>query len=312
MRIVNLIAGSHLYGTNVETSDYDYKFVFLPGRDQILLQQCPEAVNTKVSETMEEEGFALHKYFKLLSSGQPIALEMLFAPKYTCEHTDVWEQSRKNKDKLLSKNIAGFIGYCRAQASKYSVKGERMQVVQNLIALINKNYKKNIDPFSCMEADLEQFCKDNPYSELRNIETTPGRLVRHLFVCNRGAALTQSMKEVHDNYTKLWNEYGKRAEAAKNMQGADWKALMHAVRVGQEAFTLLTYGELMFPLPDAKLLLAIRKGEWAYDKVAEGIEDLMYKVEEAQLKSKLPAQPDHKWINDFICEVYSNVVNGKV
>lgn len=36
--------GSHLYGTSTENSDTDYLGVFIPSREEILLQRCPDVI----------------------------------------------------------------------------------------------------------------------------------------------------------------------------------------------------------------------------------------------------------------------------
>ena len=40
--IVKMIFGSHLYGTAIERSDCDYKGIFLPTREEILLGRVPK------------------------------------------------------------------------------------------------------------------------------------------------------------------------------------------------------------------------------------------------------------------------------
>ena len=45
--LVRMQFGSHVYGTNVTTSDHDYKAVHLPPAREILLQRVQNAVNVK-------------------------------------------------------------------------------------------------------------------------------------------------------------------------------------------------------------------------------------------------------------------------
>ena len=74
-------------------------------------------------------------------------------------------------------------------------------------------------------------------------------------------------------YGKMLEEYGTRAFQAERNEGIDWKALMHAVRVCEEAKELLRdHREITFPRPESALLLTIRQGEMDYKEVAEIIE----------------------------------------
>ena len=88
----------------------------------------------------------------------------------------------------------------------------------------------------------------------------------------------------------------------------DWKALSHAVRVGYEAIELFNTGHITFPRPEAQHLLAIKKGEVEYQKVAEEIEQLLVDVENAAEKSNLPDKADTTIIDDFIAEHYAKQV----
>ena len=50
------------------------------------------------------------------------------------EKTAEWDFIVENRSKLLSKNIKPMVGYAKAQAMKYSMKGNRLQAVKDIIA----------------------------------------------------------------------------------------------------------------------------------------------------------------------------------
>ncbi len=83
-------------------------------------------------------------------------------------------------------------------------------------------------------------------------------------------------------------------------EGIDWKALSHAVRVGEQAIELLTTGVFTFPRPEAAHLVAIKTGRLPYSVVAEEIEDLLVRVEQAAVLSPLPPSADQDWIDTFV------------
>ena len=90
--------------------------------------------------------------------------------------------------------------------------------------------------------------------------------------------------------------------------GVDWKALSHAVRVGQEAIELLTTGRLVFLLAGAAHLLAIKLGHVPYEAVAEEIAQLLRAVEVAAATSTLPDQPDREAAEELVLHAYRRQV----
>jgi len=78
-----------MYGTNVATSDLDYKSILIPRAEDILLQRARHNISTTTkavkdsrnsAHDVDTEAFALHEWMKLLLEGQTMALDMLFAP----------------------------------------------------------------------------------------------------------------------------------------------------------------------------------------------------------------------------------------
>jgi len=52
--IVKMKFGSHLYGTDSEDSDLDYKGVFLPSKGEILLGRIPKSYSNSTKKGNEE------------------------------------------------------------------------------------------------------------------------------------------------------------------------------------------------------------------------------------------------------------------
>lgn len=194
--VVLIQFGSHMYGTNVATSDLDYKSIFIPRAEDILLQRARHNISTTTkvvkdsknsAHDVDTESFALHEWMKLLLDGN-------------------------------------------------------------------------------------------------TIETT-------LMI-----------------YGKMLEEYGTRAFQAERNEGIDGKALMHAVRVCEEAKELLRDHRITFPRPERKLLLTIRQGEMDYKEVAEIIEAGFADLEALEKTTTLPPKPDRKAMDDFIAKHYRQAV----
>jgi hypothetical protein len=91
---------------------------------------------------------------------------------------------------------------------------------------------------------------------------------------------------------------------AEKNEGVDWKAMMHATRVCQEAEELLLTHKISYPRPEAATLLQIRKGELTYRQFADMLEEGMERLEECQRISTLPEGPDRAFAEDLVADLY--------
>jgi predicted nucleotidyltransferase len=321
--IIEMKFGSHLYGTSTPESDTDFKAVYIPSGRSIALQRVKDVVvsNTKVneenkntSEDVDRETYALHKFLHLLAQGQTVALDMLFANDevitYRGNNFHIWQEIYSNREKLISKQCKSFIGYCRQQANKYGIKGSRMNEAEKAAMLFNTFVNANAGNKKLYEIrdELEQLVKDGDHTEIVKITNPSGIELEHFSCCNRKSPFTITIKEAARIYEHLFNEYGKRARAAKENEGLDWKALSHAVRVGTQALELLRHGTITMPRPDRQELLQIKTGQLQYEAVSDKIVALLEEVESTAAMSHLPELPNYQWIDNFVAECYSKQV----
>ena len=318
--VLSTIFGSQLYGTNTPTSDTDYKGIYIPSAEDILLSRIKTSISHKrekvefeknTSEDVDEEIYSLDKFLQLISQGQTVALDVLFSPqKYHLEESWVWREIAANRKKLLTKTSKAFIGYCRQQANKYGIKGSRVAAARDtrafLIGLTQvSSMGKKLGEFANL---IEKFANGKEFIEIIDVPLANGQLIRHLSVCDRKLPYTSSLGNAYDIVDKLVEEYGQRALQAEKNEGIDWKALSHAVRIGEQAIELFQTHYVVFPRPNADKLLSIKKGERPYKEVSEYIEYLFEQIEIESEKSTLPEEVDKKWIDNYICDVYGNEV----
>ncbi|WP_088260694.1 DNA polymerase beta superfamily protein [Fimbriiglobus ruber] len=320
--LVRMQFGSHVYGTNVTTSDHDFKAVHLPPARDILLQRVQNAVNVKSKadgtqkngpDDVDFESFSLQKYMALLLEGQTVAITMLFVPdRWLIESTSLWREIQANKHLWLHRGVAAFAGYCRQQANKYGIKGSRVAATRSMVTFlqgcIDASYPacKLSEHWDALVATLSghehvEFLTDT-------LRGRPECVVRMVSVCNRKAQEHVTLKAALKIYQHLLDEYGQRALMAETNEGVDWKALMHAVRVCREAEELLTHHTVSYPRPEAEMLLQIRKGELPYKQVAELIEDGMVRLEECQRVSTLPEKPNFAAAEELVAVWYGKQV----
>ena len=330
-KLFELRFGSWLYGTNTESSDIDLKSIYLPSAREIVLGNYQKNISTSrpkqigernTKEDIDMEIISLDYYLKQLCQGQTYALDVLFAPmgNYTYTNTDdywIFSKTYSNREKLISKNITSFFEYARTQANKYGLKGFRVAAFRDTLDFLSqfKDYQKLSDEDVLPE--LLKFvyvrpCIDPiPKTEYITIEEKPnnkGKMDKFLQVAGKYYSLNCNIKLTKSQVQQKFDEYGKRALLAEKNQGCDYKALSHSVRVNSQGKELLDTGHITFPRPDKDLLLKIKTGQMQYKDIEliilEGFEDL----KKSQLNSKLREKPDLQWKDDFIAEIYTEIV----
>ena len=325
IKIVEMEFGSRVYGTNTPTSDLDFKAVSIPDHKDIILQRAFRSINKSTStdnvkntaEDVDHETFSLHYFIKLLIEGQTVCLDMLFTPDsfYKTERNEVWDTLRANKDKLLSKEMSAFAGYCQAQAAKYSLKGSNLHAFETGMLFFERYNQQSRVGASDMSKLLEQLASEDlkslngkakPLAQIVQIANNKGVLEDYIQIGPKTKIpFHATCKTAYEIMKHQYDRYGERAKMAKTNQGIDWKALMHAVRVCNEAIELCKTGAITFPRPEKSLLLQIRKGELPYEFVADEIESGLLKLNEVKAASSLPEKPDIKWLEDYVYSVYA-------
>lgn len=321
--IIRMVHGSYLYGTNLETSDRDYKAVYIPDAQDILLQRVRASIYNGNTEERNQPGqedinsTSLQQFLKLLCQGQTMALDMIFTPeKYWVTAPDPeWLIILSLRDKFLSRNVQAFVGYCRGQARKYSVRIQRFQAIENAHRYFNSALEVDEKPVSTKVSELghlKDFLANNFDSRIENIELQNGKVIPHVSICDVRVPVTATIKEAYNIYSRKFHDYGERIARASEMGANDWKSTMHAIRVADEAVEFLTTGEIVFPRPNADFLLSIRKGEIPYSEVSERIEQGLARVEEALQVSTLPSAPDWELADQLVEKIYrAAVLEGK-
>lgn len=302
--------GSHLYGTNNENSDLDYKSVFIPDPKDIILQKVSKSINIKTnknnelkntSDDIDDESFSLQQFIKLLLEGQTGALDMLFCPEeMIIEKRPEWDYLVQNRDKFLHSGTSAFVGYTKQQAAKYGVKGFRVSALREILNWLNLGH----DHQTVESLFFNYFIPTNEHIGIALLTEKNGREGKYLTVCNRKVPFNATVKYAKDVYQRIFDMYGERALKAEKNEGIDWKALSHAVRVANESIELLNSGFITFPRPDKDLLIKIKTGQMDYKEVEKIIETGLIKVEEAQKLSKLPSKPDYKFAEELVYNMY--------
>ena len=321
-KMITIVHGSNLYGTNTPSSDLDIKGVYIPSAEDILLGkiQKSKSFHTKKdnrsglqernnASDLDQEFYSLCKYISLFQEGQTVALEIMFSTPLLergKHYNEEWFYLWQNRDKLMSKKADCFLGYAYKQASKYGIKGSRVAAIRNVVEVLTSIGNHNNQWHDKLEKHhlvLEVLIRDVEHSSIEVINNN-GKEIKHLEVCGRKAPYTIKIVEAYKIYKKILDEYGQRALQAENNDNVDWKALSHAVRVGTQSIEYLSTGFVTFPRPDRQHLLDIKQGNVVYQEVAEEIEQLLEQVKEAAEKSELPDKPNYEWCEEYLKNSY--------
>lgn len=316
--IFKSLYGSRLYGTATPESDTDWKSVHLPSGRGVLLGMHEDTFDKNDNSfkngasDSDDESHSLRKFLRMAAGGEMLAIELLYAPEGAIQHMDpVWEEVRALAPKIITSQCLGFVGYTQRQAAKYGVKGSRLNDAKAsadfLTGLIEKSGRA--ERLAAHADEIAAFA-DGKHHVAVEVRSAGYSEKPFLVVCDRKIAYTMSLQTGLEIVEAALRSYGKRAESACENANVDWKSTMHAVRVAGQAVELLETGKITFPRPDAEHLLAIRRGAFAKDEVAQMLQTCLDDVARAEKVSPLPSAPDEAAIEDLLLRVHLDQVNG--
>jgi len=310
--------GSRLYGTNTPTSDIDWKELFLPNLENLLIGKKPTNVvvstggdklrNTK--DDVDQEFIPIQVFANDFIGGQTYAVELAFAilssdfkagQEFLSEHVtgkkDLILFTRELVESFLTSNIKAMIGYAMNQAQVYGIKGSRLASVRNFhdyLAGILSISGVLLDGKPLSESKLET-CVEwvNDHTDKYMFMTTYEHMDQTLpaiSILEKLYPVNITVGEAFDRVKKLISKYGTRAEDAENAKGVDWKATSHAVRITMQAIRILSNGFLVFPLPkkEIDLLLSIKHGELPFAEVEAILVNLFAELDQIKETTVLP------------------------
>lgn len=303
--IVKMKFGSHLYGTNTSDSDLDYKGVFLPSKDDILLGKIKKSysnctkkgnVERNTSDDVDEEIYSLHYFLNMAISGQTIALDMLHAnDDVIIINSPIWKELVSLREKFYTKNLDSFVKYARKQAAKYGIKGSRLNEANIFLQFLKSNDE---------ELRLSSMWDKIPWGEHCYDLGQNKNNIYQMQICGKIFQETTKVGYIIPIIERFVEEYGKRARQAVNNEGIDWKAISHAMRAAIQTKQIFTEGTIIFPLKDADFLKSIKKGELDYTtQVVPVLEGLMDEVEELSRQSDLPLIVDQEFWNQWLIQI---------
>ena len=335
------VAGSHSYGTNIETSDIDYRGIAIP----------PSEFYFQFDKNFEQAEFKdpdcvifdLRKFFNLAANNNPNCIEIIFTdPKDHLIANPIMEKLFKHRQEFLCKRARyAYEGYAFAQFKRIKLHNaylrnpiehkptrkefglpEHTVVSTEQLEAVNAMIRKKLDQWNVDFSQIDNNTRIELSEKITNIMTE---------VCSASIFLEKETlwKEaavscnINPNFVFLIQkekEYEARAREYKQYQdwkknrnplradleskfGFDAKHALHLVRLVRQCKEILKNGELIVKRLDAKELLEIRSGAWTYEQLCKWFDEQHKEIEELYKTSSLQYQNDRELLNNLCQEM---------
>lgn len=297
--VVAMEFGSHLYGLNTPNSDYDYQGIFVPSRRDWVLGKAPKNIQFTTGDgesrnTSDDVDISFTNIVKFIDDalkGEVFAIDMLHC-KQPIHSSVLWDYIIKHRKRFYSKGMKAYIGYLKRQVHKYGVKGSRMAELEVVFKSMDK--LKHVDT-----PRVEDLVLVLPYVDMEYVEYDHSE--EQLYMLGKKFGLRAHLSEVYNSMSRIYENYGARAQAARDNDGVDWKAVSHALRAGYQQRDIFTLGDFEYPLRENEFILAVKKGELDFvTQVQPELDSLVDQVTELAETAVLPQKPDVAFWENFL------------
>lgn len=340
--LVKHYAGSIAYGTNLPTSDIDFRGIFCGDPVNVRTPFFPVRQSTDVTEE-DTMFYELAHFMRLCLDCNPNVVETLWVDdKDITFRTAAYDLLRDNRHKLLSSKLAfTFSGYALSQLKR--IKGHNKWIN-------NPQPEESPKPYQFLSV-VQYFGGDknlkpdlNEYRDgYRLIPYGNGIYGVHYSMAHRYGDATHQLwndqgglndqfdddreeygqpllivkwnrdvyKLAKEKHSQYWSWKKNRNEARGELEeqfGYDTKHAMHLVRLLRMGVEALRDGEIIVKRPDAEELLAIRDGLWTYEEVVKYATEMDEKVRNVWYKkTDLRKKPDNKFAALLLMETQNLV-----
>ena len=303
-------SGSHAYGTNIATSDQDFRGIAIPPRQYFHgFASRFEQAETKNPDVVI---YDIRKFFALAADCNPNIIELLFTDESDWfVSVNVWTNViHRFREAFLSKKaMHTFSGYAMSQLKR--IKTHRRWLLSPPAAKperadfgLPESSTLEKEQFGVIEARIrktedtlggEGFTKDRVEEAdpemveqtVRDLNLAPN-LIPIIIAERRYGAAMRNWKQYEQ-----WRAGRNPARAElERANGYDTKHGMHLVRLMRMAIEILRDGKVIVKRPDADELLAIRNGAWTFDRLMEWATATETELRTYYDASTLPREPD--------------------
>jgi len=329
--------GSHAYGTNIETSDEDFKGVAIPPREYFHGYK-DRFEQAEFREPVDMVVYDLRKFMALAADCNPNIIEVLWTdPSDYVVLTPLGRQLLDRKKDFLSKKaLHTFSGYAVSQLKRIHthyrwlksppkgkptrdefglpertvIPADQLQAAQDAIAkqLDRWNFKEDgLDPatrIAVMESMAEALAEIKIGADEKYLAAgrTLGFSDNFLEVLGHERAYKGRMDE-WTQYRRWQTSRNPARAALEERWGYDTKHAMHLVRLMRMCREILETGVVHVRRPDAQELLAIRNGAWTYEELCLWAERQDKELKAVATRSALPHSANHEKLSRLCMEL---------
>ena len=331
VKLFTIRHGSWLYGTNNVNSDIDLKTIYLPDYSDMLMGKKLEAFKYRDSaedestkpDEVEDEYIPLQTFAQHFLGCQSYALELAFALlndtciEYVHPGLSAWTYRLVEElvENFTNSNVDSIVGYAYSQSLKYGLKGERLAAIEALIPKVEVYLEVN-KQMVLGDIAHKWYTRDNKQPIfITDIEATRSNTAMEaLSIGNKLYAFNTTLKHFLKALNILKDKYGERTKKA--LDGHDWKAISHSIRITGQGIELLETSQLRFPSVHAPYLLAVKNGLISEDEAYERLDILFKKLKITQTQTSLrPLDQElstkfDRWLRGWLIAFYSTKESG--
>jgi predicted nucleotidyltransferase len=220
-------SGSYLYGTQTQNSDIDYRGIFIPSKRDVLLKRDITQWNFSTTNESEKNKagdldltlWSVYKFFGMLQTGDTNSFDTLFSVNSPSIEFCLPEMKLiyDNRYYFLPNSLKSFFGYAYTQVKKYSVKGDRLKDVENVLKFLNNTFPLDTLTLSMVQHNL-------PYSEkLKWVIDQDG--IEYYEILGKKFVKNMKLAEFKERVLEIQNSFGARARAAMDSGSVDYKVM---------------------------------------------------------------------------------------
>jgi len=319
------VSGSRLYGTDNANSDTDYKGIFIPSAQSVLLKHDPKSISYSSGEKnskneADDIDITLHsvyEFFNHLMKSETGSIDLLFSmfsDKIVFEDEYFTSLVKEHYMSFMNKNMKSFIGYALGQTKKFGIKGARFEELTRFVEFLKELNNTGDEKLKTLFPVFEKFFKEQNFNFIK-MTKAPGpkgargvsEIEEYVSVLGKLFHENMSIEYFQDKIYSLFKQFGNRTRStALTEDKVDYKALSHALRVASEVEELLETNFIKFPLKDAEFLREVKEGKHNYEEVVSMVEDKLEKVDELLLSTDLPEKANIKKIEELLIELILN------
>lgn len=311
-KILEVVTGSFMYGTNIETSDKDYFGIYMPDKEFVYGFKKCEEVDLSIKDKLESGKnsekavdrmfFEFRKFVKLAMENNPNVLEQLFSTEKNIIYKNkIGERLLSIRDKFPYKGLVQkFKGFAKGQKHKMQIRSDKFNELKKGLDILNEISKD--DP-SLYVSEIFQL-QENKILQIDEYFKKGFDATQNVsFVCvgdlnlQPSWTVSKSVRKIEERLSKV----GNRKELITD-KGFDYKFGCHLLRLLFECKELLQTGVIEFPLKERDLLIDVRRGNWKIQEVLDLSDQLEAEIDELEKKTSLPEKPNYEFIESFVIE----------